>query len=585
MPGPSLKRLVVIAALVVGTAIGAVLSLVPSVRSATFSSIAGPKLPGGATRPAAANGKAPWLMQENAKPGTTDWKLAGPPNKANIEGYADATSATDGETVRLFVSTGAATYGVEAYRLGWYGGTQGRLVWKSAILPGARQPVPTVDRSTAMAEAHWAPSLAVTIDRTWPPGDYLFKLVADTGHQRYLPLTIRDDTSQAAVLVVNAVTTWQAYNKWGGHSLYEGVGGASGSGPSGRSQVVSFERPYDNDAGAGDFLGNELPFVSMAEREGYDVTYWTDIDLHHRGALLANHKAIVTLGHDEYWSAEMRSAAETARDSGTNLAFLGANAVFRSIRLMPSETGPFRHEVNYRSAKDDPMAGVDNSRVTVSWRESPVNRPESTLVGNFYQCNPVKADMVVSDPSAWVFAGSGLSTGDKLLGVVGPEFDRYDTSAPDPPGPVQVLTHSPLKCKGESTYSDMTYYSAPSGAGVFATGTNWWVSRLNKACNPNEPCFEENVDRITRNVLDAFAIGPAGAAHPSVSNYKTLGNGGTTSTTGGAARTTTTISPTTTEYVPPTTVERSPPTTVRRPPTSLPNLPTLPTPGPLEPEA
>jgi len=571
---------------VVGTAIGAVLSLVPSVRSATLSSIAGPKLPGGATHTVASGGKAQWLVQENARPGTTDWRLAGPPNKANIEGYADATSATDGETVRLFASTAAPSFAVEAYRMGWYGGTQGRLIWKSAVLPGTRQPSPTVDRSTNMVEAHWAPSLSVTIDRTWPPGDYLLKLVASTGHQQYVPLTIRDDTSQASVLVVNAVTTWQAYNKWGGHSLYEGVGGASGSGPSGRSQIVSFERPYDNDSGAGDFLGNELPFVSMAEREGYDVSYFTDIDLHHRSAVLVNHKAIVTLGHDEYWSAEMRAAAETARDRGTNLVFLGANAVYRAIRLMPSETGPFRHEVNYRVAKDDPMTGVDNSRVTVSWREAPVNRPESTLVGDYYQCNPVKADMVVSDPSAWVFAGTGLSTGDKLLGVVGPEFDRYDASAPAPPGPVQVLTHSPVRCKSDSTYSDMTYYSAPSGAGVFATGTNWWVARLNKVCNPNEPCFEENVDRITRNVLDAFAAGPAGASHPSVSNVKTLpGNGGGPSTTS-TGRTTTSLSPTTTEYVPPTTVEQAPPTTARRAhsPTSLPTLPTLPTPGPLEPD-
>jgi len=570
----------------VGTAIGAVLSLVPSVRSATLSSSAGPKLPGGETRSVASGGKAPWLVQENAKPGTTDWRLTGPPNKANIEGYADATSATDGETVSLFVSTAAASFAVEAYRMGWYGGTQGRLVWKSALLPGARQPAPTVDRNTAMAEAHWTPSLSITINPTWPPGDYLFKLVADTGHQQYVPLTVRDDTSQAAVLIVNAVTTWQAYNKWGGHSLYEGVGGSSGSGPSGRSQVVSFERPYDNDSGAGDFLGNELAFVSMAEREGYDVSYWTDIDLHHRGELLVNHKAIVTLGHDEYWTAEMRATAETARDRGINLAFLGANSVYRSIRLMPSETGAFRHEVNYRVAKDDPMTGVDNSRVTVSWREAPVNRPESTLVGNFYQCNPVKADMVVSDPSAWVFAGTGVSTGDKLLGLVGPEFDRYDTSVPDPPGPVQVLTHSPVKCKGQSTYSDMTYYSAPSGAGVFATGTNWWVSRLNKNCNPNEPCFEENVDRITRNVLDAFVAGPAGTSHPSVSNYKSLGNNGGPSTTG-AERTTTTLSPTTTEYVPPTTAVQDRPTPARRPatPTSLPTMPTLPTPGPFEPEA
>jgi len=582
VPGPSTTRLVVAATLVLGTAIGAVVSLVPSARDATLlgSRLAGPKAPAGAAA-AASGGHAPWISEENAKPGTTAWQLSGPPTKREIEGFADATSATDGETVRLYVSTAAATYGVEAYRLGWYGGKQGRLVWKSPTMTGLLQAPAIVDRRTNMAEAPWAPTLDVVIDRSWTPGNYLFKLVADTGHMQYVPLTIRDDRSRAALLVVNAVTTWQAYNTWGGHSLYEGVG-ASGSGPTGRSQVVSFDRPYNNDSGAGDYLGNELAFISMVEREAYDVTYWTDIDLHHRGNLLVNHKAIVTLGHDEYWTLEMRANAEAARDRGTNLVFLGANAVYRSIRLEPSALGPLRREVNYRVARDDPMNGVDNARVTVSWREPPVNRPESALVGTYYQCNPVKADMVVADPTAWVFAGTGLAAGDKLLGLVGPEFDRYDINAPDPPGPVQVLTHSPLRCKGEASYSDMTYYSTASGAGVFATGTNWWVSRLNKLCQPGEPCFEENVDRITRNVLDAFAAGPAGVAHPSVANYDRLpGNVGVTTSTRRGATTSSTPTPSTTA-LPSTTTTAGPPTSVRiaRPPTSFPTLPTTRFPAP-----
>lgn len=461
-------------------------------------------------------GRAPWVVEENAKPGTTDWKPSGPQHRNEIEGYASTTSATHGETVRLYVSTGAAAYTVEAYRMGWYGGKQGRLIWKSPTLKGRRQPAPVVDARTNLVEARWAPSLDVRIDGTWPPGSYLFKLSADTGHMRYIPLTVRWDRAKAALLIVNAVTTWQAYNTWGGHSLYAGTS----AGPSGRATMVSFDRPYVNDSGAGDFLGNELPLVSMVEREGYDVDYWTDIDLHERGDKLTDHQAVVTLGHDEYWSLEMRNAVERARDRGVNVVFFGANAVFRSIRLEPSDRGPLRRQVNYRSAREDPMTGVDNARVTVSWREAPVARPESSLVGTYYECNPVKADMVVSDPSAWVFAGTNLQAGDRLANVVGPEYDRYRPDVPQPPGPVQVLAHSPLTCRDEATYSDMTYYSTPSGSGVFATGTNWWISRLARDCVPTEPCpLEENVERITRNVLDVFARGPAGRAHPSEANY------------------------------------------------------------------
>ncbi|HWC09772.1 MAG TPA: N,N-dimethylformamidase beta subunit family domain-containing protein, partial [Acidimicrobiales bacterium] len=489
-----------VAAAVVGVAVGAVALLVPSARTAGSGGGrgAGPALPVADDGP----GRAAWVIEENRKPGSADWHLSGPLSRGDIEGYADATSVNRGQRVRLFVSTTAATYRVHAYRIGWYGGSQGRLVWTSEVLPGVRQPSATVDPTTNMAEARWAASLSVDVDRSWPPGNYLFKLVGDNGYSQYVPLTVRDDSSRAVLLVVNAVTTWQAYNRWGGHSLYEGIDRFGNATASARAQVVSFDRPYENDSGSGDYLGNELPMVSLLEKEGYDVAYWTDIDLHSRVDQLANHKALLTLGHDEYWTKEMRDGVEAARDRGMNLAFFGANAVFRAIRLDPSELGPHRRQVNYRVASADPLYGVDDSRVTVSWREPPLDRPESTLIGAFYQCNPVKADFVVADASAWVFAGSGLRTGDRIPDLVGPEYDRYDVNAPAPPGPVQVLAHSPVRCGGRASYSDMTYYSTRSGAGVLATGTNWWISRLDPACPPAEGCFDERVAHVTRNILD-----------------------------------------------------------------------------------
>ncbi|MGI9032412.1 MAG: N,N-dimethylformamidase beta subunit family domain-containing protein [Acidimicrobiales bacterium] len=581
MAAQSPSRLFAFAAAVVATAIAAVLVLVPSGRTSLAASHAvGPKVP---ARSATA-GHARWIIDENARPGSSDWQITGPIDHGNIEGYADATSATVGETVRLYVSTDARSYRVDAYRMGWYGGKQARLVWSSPVQTGVRQAAPSVDPLTRMVEARWDPSVSVSIDKSWPPGDYLFKLSGDNGYAQFVPFIVRDDASSAALVVVNAVTTWQAYNKWGGHSLYEGVDRSGVTTPQARSQVVSFDRPYQNDSGAGDFLGNELPLVSLVEKQGYDVTYWTDTDLHRRGARLADHKSMLSLGHDEYWSAEMRGAVERARDAGTNVAFLGANALFRAIRLEASPLGPDRHEVNYRTARDDPLTGVDNSRVTVSWREPPLDRPESTLVGDYYQCNPVKADMVVADSSAWVFAGTGLAAGDKLRNVVGPEFDRYDPLAPRPPGPVQVLAHSPVRCGGEATFSDMTWYSAPSGAGVFATGTNWWVSRLRTECLPSsDNCGDDNVRAITLNVLDAFAAGPAGRAHPSMSNLSRLGQQSQattpTSVSERVAPSTTSLYVTSTtrgtRYVPPTR-----PSTTRNPYPTPSTAPVLPFPTP-----
>ncbi|MHB8670662.1 MAG: N,N-dimethylformamidase beta subunit family domain-containing protein [Acidimicrobiales bacterium] len=469
--------------------------------------------------------RARWVIDENAKPGTEGWRLGRVAKNGEIEGWLDRVSAQQGDTVGLHVSTTAPTFRVEAYRMGFYGGKGGRLVWQSPTVEGSRQPSARRAEVTNLVDAPWPTSIPVAITGDWPPGDYLFKLIAgpaagqsggQLGPERWVPLTVRDDASNAAYVVQNAVTTWQAYNLWGGYDLYEGRTPGGGSSFERRSRVVSFDRPYDLGAGAGDFPGNELPFVSLVESLGLDVTYWTDVDLHERPQLLARHRALFTLGHDEYWSTAMRRGAEDGRDRGVNLGFLGANAVFRHIRFADSQAGPDRHEVAYKSASEDPLRHQDDAEVTVNWREPPLGKPESTLIGQEYECNPVKADMIVGDASAWVYAGTGLHEGDHLKDLVGPEYDRYYASLPGPRN-VQILAHSPVRCRTKESYSDMTYYTAPSGAGVFATGTNWWVSHLSAPCADAAACpHDEAVVRITQNVLEAFGRGPAGEAHPSV---------------------------------------------------------------------
>ncbi|HEY7134506.1 MAG TPA: N,N-dimethylformamidase beta subunit family domain-containing protein [Acidimicrobiia bacterium] len=466
---------------------------------------------------------ARWVVDENARPGTRDWVITRTGAAHDIEGYADHVSAQAGDTVSLYVSTTAPTFHVEAYRMGWYGGLGGRLVWHSAELPGTKQAAATVVPGVNMVEARWRPSLPVSLDSSWPPGQYLFKLVGSTGVQRYVPLTVRDDASHAAFLVQSSVATWQAYNLWGGYSLYLG-GWPDHPAYARRARIVSFDRPYDHD-GAGDFVGNELPFVSYVESKGLDVTYWTDVDLERAPQLLLNHRALFTLGHDEYWSTTMRAGVELARDRGVNLAFLGANAMFRHVRFDASSLGPDRHIVDYKSASEDPTPAPGDK--TVDWRAPPLNHPESTVIGEMYECNPVDADMVIADASSWIFAGTGLQNGAHLPHLIGTEYDRWN---PEMAGPsnVAVLAHSPLQCQHKPSYSDMTYYSAPSGAGVFATGTGWWVNSLGTpATCPQGGCrHSDAVTAIMANVLAAFGQGPAGVAHPSVSNRALLPNRG-----------------------------------------------------------
>ncbi len=466
---------------------------------------------------AAAQARGSWVARENQRPGTSGWLITRAGATDAIEGWADHVSAASGDPVRLFVSTTAPRFRVEAYRMGWYGGLGARLVWRSAQLPGRQQPPPTRTPGTNMLATHWRRSLTLRVGPAWPPGDYLLKLVASSS-QRYVPLTVRDDASHAALVVQNDVTTWQAYNLWGGYDLYQGPDGSAAT----RSRVVSFDRPYDwSGKGAGDFLGNEYPLVRLVEALGLDVTYWTDVDLHEHPERLLAHRALVSLGHDEYWSTRMRRGAEAARDHGVNLAFLGANAIFRHIRLQPSPTGPDREEVNYKpwSARDDPAWRTDPAEVTTDWREPPLRDPESRLLGDLYECNPVNAAGIVVDPAAWPFAGAGVRVGTALPGLVGSEYDRVQAAAPRPAG-VELLLHSPVRCRGRASFADATYYTAPSGAGVFDSGTSSWVCQLQMGCadGRRSPLTARVVRAATVTLLRVFAAGPAGRRYPSHSN-------------------------------------------------------------------
>lgn len=470
--------------------------------------------PSASERPASAT-----IIEENQKVGTPGWQLPNNPLAWDkVRGFADRVSAQRGETVSLHISTEAPSYRVEAFRMGYYGGVGARLVWVSDEVPGSVQPFARTDAATFMREAPWEPSTALTVGDDWTPGIYMLKLVSSDGGASFVPLTIRDDSSRSAYLVQSSVTTWQAYNTWGGANLYIGPDHREET----RSRVVSFDRPYDG-TGSGEYFGREDLLVNQIESMGLDVSYTTDIDTHDHPELLLNHKVFISGAHDEYWSKEMRDGVEAARDAGVNLIFMGANAAFRRIRLEPSLLGPYRHEVNYRDASEDPLAEVDPERVTTSWRDQPNPRPESSMIGNFYECNPVDADMVIGDASSWVFDGTGLENGDKVPHLVGNEYDRVTPEQPTPQN-IQVLAHSPVVCRGVRSFSDVTYYSAASGAGVFATGTFQIETHMGPPC-PDDEIYTVNcrIRKLMSNVLITFGNGPAGVERPSKNNLDRFG--------------------------------------------------------------
>ena len=343
--------------------------------------------------------------------GTPGWQLTHPGPEHAIEGFADRVSVTPGEPVRLFVSTTAPHYTVTAFRIGAYQGSDALSVWTSPPQTGSQQPGAVVQEPTRTVVAPWTPSL--TVDTAgWAPGNYLLRLDADSGAQQYVPLTVKTPSNAGRLVVINAVTTWQAYNQWGGYSLYKGPDGRRET----RSRAVSFDRPYQQAmSGAGQFLQFELAAVLVAEHAGIPLGYATDVDLDADPHLLDGARAVLTLGHDEYWSTAMREAATAARDRGVNLAFLGGNEVYRHIRFAATPLGENRLEINYKSFGEDPASRTDPKEATPDWRQPPYPRPESVLTGNYYSCFPGRADLVATNPDNWLLQGI-VGAGEKLTG-------------------------------------------------------------------------------------------------------------------------------------------------------------------------
>jgi N,N-dimethylformamidase beta subunit-like protein len=469
------------------------------------------------------------LRIEYQSPGTSAWQLTAAARNHEVEGYASLTSVNAGEPIGLLVNSTDPQYSLTIYRMGYYGGRGGRQMTSPVTLTGIRQPVPSPDPATGIVDCPWSDPYVFTVPADWVSGVYLAKLTGlGSGKQSYIIFVVRNDGCFSDLLFQSSVTTYQAYNTWGGKSLYRHRSTANQA-----AVKVSFNRPYRDSNGAGHFFKWEFDMLGFLEREGYEVTYATDIDTHENPAGLLLHNGFLSVGHDEYWSWEMRQNIERARDQGVSLGFFGANACYWQIRLEPSLiTGaPARTIVCYKFFwRQDPAAGDASTHqlVTTRWRDPHASRPgdpEEALIGVMYnERQPVDADILIDDPSSWVFANSGLERGDLLRGLVGYEADRMYDSAP--PATLR-LTHSPYRFTAASAdgtrlarwigaiagaasatteYSDMSVYQASSGAIVFATGTvqwSWGLGHLSPE-SPRPPRVNPAAQQITRNVLARF---------------------------------------------------------------------------------
>ncbi len=481
--------------------------------------------------------QARWVVEENKRPGTTDWEIPSH-TPGTIAGFASTTYAASDDHVTLYVSTTAKRLHVDAYRMGYYQGKGARFVWRSPEVSGRRQPTcPRTAGTNMVACDNWTPTLSFKITSAFVQGDYLLKLVGSDGQQSYVPLTIWDPTSTATYVVKNDVYTWQAWNLYGGYDFYGGPGTCPAGvyPPCTRARVVSFDRPYDYGDGAGDFLGSEYPLVRFVEQEGLDVTYVTDVTVEQHPALLRAHRTMMSLGHDECWSLGERRAADSAASHGVNMIFFGASAILRHVRLQASPLGADHEEVDYRDSTADPLDGKgDPLEVTGNtWSSPPANWPEIGFVGEQYvgYLLPGAAPgplVVARGASPWIFRGTGLRSGSRVPGVVTGDLDEFDPG--DHPSNLEILTHSPVSLSDAMSetgvaqgflYSDMTYWTdSASGAGFFDSGATSWIASLTPCPRGTRDCPATTTRRITGNLFALFGRGPAGRFQPSRANWR-----------------------------------------------------------------
>lgn len=473
---------------------------------------------------------------ENSKPGTPSgtWGISGS-GSSSIQGFATRMSVNVGETESFKVKTSAMSYRLDIYRMGYYAGNGARLITSVSPVGRQSQPACLTAATTGLIDCgNWAVSASWTVPTDAVSGIYFAKLVRTDGTSgaSHVFFVVRNDNSRSDVLFQTSDTTWQAYNQYGGNSLYAGS-------PAGRAYKVSYNRPFATRGNAPeDFVFNaEYPMVRFLEANGYDVSYLSGADTDARGALLKNHKVFLSVGHDEYWSGPQRANVEAARDAGVHLAFFSGNEVFWKTRWENSIDGsstPYRTLVSYKethaNAAIDP---ADPPTWTGTWRDprfSPPadgGRPENALTGTMFKVNSgtVPLQVPAADGKLRFWRGTSVAslapgtTATLGSGTVGYEWDQDADNGFRPDGLIRLSTTTATGVQvlldygstygtGNATHH-LTLYRAPSGALVFGAGTIQWSWGLDSNHDRGSGAASTPMRQVTVNLLADMGVQPA----------------------------------------------------------------------------
>ncbi len=489
------------------------------------------------------------IVCENSKPGNPKSDWFSPNAYGDIQGFSTKESVQAGDTVQFKVQS-KTSYHIEIYRLGWYGGDGAREISTAAqaavTYPANFTTKPancTTKAGTGLVDCgNWPVTASWTVPSDAVSGLYIANLTQTDGDGLMpYPFVVRKDSSTSDVVVQTSDQTWQAYNDYGGQDLYGGAGPA----PDGRAYEVSYNRPLDI-GGDNGIYGSEFMMLSWLERNGYDVSYLSGVDVSANGAtLLKNHKVYVSSGHDEYWTQSQYSNVLAARKAGVREAFFSGNEVFWKTRLAPSIDGANtanRTMVCYKMTKMAQGNGIadPSGTWTGTWMDptstqyGQTYQPPNILTGSMFTVNGYRSDAITVPGSygknrIWRNTSvANLSAGQTATfptGTLGYEWDSDLDNSTRPAGAIDVssttvdINDGKLRKdwgnvygNGTATHNLVEFRDQDSGALVFGSGTVQWSWGLTNVptYNPVDTVVTEDsrMQQATLNVLADMGVQP-----------------------------------------------------------------------------
>ncbi|CAB5695801.1 N,N-dimethylformamidase beta subunit [Delftia tsuruhatensis] len=273
--------------------------------------------------------------------------------------------------------------------------------------------------------------------------------------------------------------------------------------------------------------------IDWLEALGYGFDCLSDEDLHYQGeAALGDHDVLITSSHSEYWSKEMWDAVDAFRARGGRIMSMGGNTWYWRVAFNPVVPGVMevrRNEDGTRAWAAEPGEYYHSFTGEYGglWRRQ--GRAPQMIAGNGFIAQGFDDSSYFLrkegsfDPRArFIFEGiaDDERIGDFGLvgnGAAGLELDHVDRLLGSPPNTLvlasstghsdiyqvvaeEILINYPGTGGTVSPLvkADLVFYETAAGGAVFSTGSIAWAGSL------SHNGYDNNVSRITRNVLDRF---------------------------------------------------------------------------------